>query len=219
MTLTLLDVIGHLSFGLTALSFWVRDMLLLRGLAIVSGVVGIGYNYLIPAGPLWLVIFWLTVFVLINSARIIGLVLERRAVRFTEEEAELYETVFRSFSQVEFMKMLRLARWDTVEGGTRLAREGEPLDDLVLLYNGQAVVARDGVVIAKVRDGAMIGEISYLQGGTATATVTTTAASRVVTWPKSALRDLLRRNPNMDIALRQAFSLDMTRKLAAQQTA
>lgn len=216
ISLTFLDVIGHLSFGLTALSFWVRDMVLLRGLAIASGIVGVAYNYLIPAGPLWLVIFWLTVFVAINLVRIVGLILERRDVDFTEDEAELYETIFKSFSQVEFMKLMRLANWSTADEGTPLARENQLLDDLILIYNGAALVAREGAVIARVKDGAMIGEISYLRGGTATATVTTTNRCRLVTWHKAALRDLLRRNPSMDIAMRQAFSLDMTRKLAEQ---
>ena len=84
MTFTLLDLVGHTSFLLTALSFYVRDMVLLRILAIGSGVVGVGYNYFLPAGPLWLVIFWLTVFVLINLTRIVGIVFERREVSFTD---------------------------------------------------------------------------------------------------------------------------------------
>ena len=42
MSLTLLDAVGHVSFLLTALSFFVRDMIVLRGLAIVSGLVGVG---------------------------------------------------------------------------------------------------------------------------------------------------------------------------------
>ena len=67
MTLTFLDMTGHLSFALTALSFYVRDILFLRGLAIVSGLVGIVYNYSLPTGSLWLVIFWLAVFIAINS--------------------------------------------------------------------------------------------------------------------------------------------------------
>jgi len=41
MSLTLLDVVGHASFALTALSFYVRDMMVLRALAIVAGLVGV----------------------------------------------------------------------------------------------------------------------------------------------------------------------------------
>ncbi|MGY8958792.1 MAG: hypothetical protein ACKVKG_04535, partial [Alphaproteobacteria bacterium] len=66
MSLSFLDIVGHTSFLLTALSFYVRDMMVLRALAVVSGVVGVAYNYWLPAGPLWLLIFWLGVFVGIN---------------------------------------------------------------------------------------------------------------------------------------------------------
>ena len=90
MSLIIFDIIGHLSFGLSALSFLMRDILLLRVLAIISGILGIGYNYFIPEGPLWLVISWLFVFLLINLGRIVMLYLERRSVSFTDEERELY---------------------------------------------------------------------------------------------------------------------------------
>ena len=38
MELTLVDVIGHLAFLLTAISFYLKDILLLRFLAIVGAV-------------------------------------------------------------------------------------------------------------------------------------------------------------------------------------
>ena len=69
--LSFVDAVGHLSFVLSALSFIMRDMLMLRSVALVSAAVGIYYNYAIPAGPLWLVIFWLSVFSAIHIYRIV----------------------------------------------------------------------------------------------------------------------------------------------------
>jgi hypothetical protein len=100
---TLLSLVGHLSFGLTALSLAMRDMLLLRVLGVASGLFGVGYNYFVPGGPLWLVIFWLGVFLAIHLWRIIEIVVERRAIRFSDEEQVLHATVFRGFDAVEFM--------------------------------------------------------------------------------------------------------------------
>lgn len=217
MTLTLLDLAGHFSFALSALSFALRDMLLLRGLAIASGIVGIGYNYSIPAGPLWLVIFWLAVFVAINAARIVGIYAERRAVAFSDEEAELHETLFRDFSAVEFGKPMRVGEWRGAPEGHAFAKQGGAIEGLKLLYNGEVAVARDGAEIARVRDGAMIGEMSFLRGGAATATVTATRPCRYVYWPKEALRKLLARNPSMDIAMKHVLSMDLTRKLAGPE--
>ena len=82
-----LDLVGHTSFILTALSFYVRDMIFLRSLAIVSCIVGIVFNFYKFEDP-ELVIFWLSVFICINGYRIIGIILERRSISFNEEEIE-----------------------------------------------------------------------------------------------------------------------------------
>ncbi len=215
MTLTLLDLVGHTSFLLTAMSFYVRDMVLLRVLAIGSGIVGVAYNYFLPAGPLWLVIFWLSVFVLINVTRTVGLVMERRKVTFTEEEAELHETQFKNFSPVEFMKLLRIAEWKNAPEGEVLATEGEIVGGLKLLFNGEVSIARGEEEIGKAHDGAMIGEMSFLKGGQANATVTATTNCRYLYWSGDELKKLLQRNPSMDLAMRHVFSMDLLRKLSA----
>ncbi|MFT6580578.1 MAG: hypothetical protein ACJAU6_001007 [Alphaproteobacteria bacterium] len=213
MSLSFLDIVGHTSFLLTALSFYVRDMMVLRALAVVSGVVGVAYNYWLPAGPLWLVIFWLGVFVAINVVRIVGIVLDRRSIDFNEEEAELHETVFQNFSPVEFRKLMRIGEWRNAAQGDQLTAQGAIVGGLNLLFNGEVLVERDGAEIGRARDGAMIGEISFIQGGPATATVSATKPCRYVSWSGDELRKLLTRNPSMDIAMKHVFSIDLMRKL------
>lgn len=190
------------------------DILILRAVAVASGLVGIAYNYFIPFGPLWLVIFWLAVFIIINGFRIVGIIVEHRAIDLSDEERELHETVFQGFSPVEFMKLMRAGEWITTEGGYCFARQGRELDGLTLLYNGEVAIERNGEEIGRVKDGSMIGEISFLQGGAATASVTATRPCRYVVWSKDGLRQLLKRNPSMDIAMKHVFSMDLTRKLA-----
>ena len=213
MELTLWAFFGHASFALTAVSFYVKDILVLRALSICAGAVGIMYNYLVPAGPLWLVIFWLCVFMAINGLRIAHLYYERRRVVFSEEERELHETVFQNFAPVEFMKLLRLGEWREAGAGTVLAVEGEEVDSLTLIYNGEVVIEKDGAEIARSRDGTLIGEMSFIQGGVATATVKAAGPTRYLAWPKEELRKLLKRNPAMDVAMNSVFSIDLTKKL------
>ena len=214
MHFTPIEMIGHFSFALTAISFYLKDILLLRALAIVSGLIGIYYNYYLPVGPLWLSIFWLSVFAAINAWRIVGILTERAAIRFSEEERELYETLFRHFAPVEYMKLMRLAQWREAAEGEVFAETGKPLDGLRLLFSGEVAVTRDGKEIGRSRDGALIGEMSFIQGGGATATVTTLRPCRYVFWPKAELQGLLRRNPSIDVAMTHVFSLDLTRKLS-----
>ena len=144
MELTLVEFIGHLAFLLTAISFYLKDILLLRFLAIVSALVGIGYNYFMPVGPLWLPIFWLGVFTAINLWRIVGILAERYSIQFNEDEQELYETIFKDFSPVEYMKLIRIAEWRDAAEGLVFASEGEAVDGLRLLFSGEVSVARDG---------------------------------------------------------------------------
>ena len=59
----------------------------------------------------------------------------------------------------------------------------------------------------------MIGEISFIRGGQASATVSATTASRIIRWSSDDLNKLLMRNPSMDIGMKQVFSVDLTNKL------
>ncbi len=213
-TLTMVDAFGHLSFALIAVSYAVRDMLVLRVISVASGLIGLFYNYLLPGGTLWLAIFWISLFMIINSARIIGLYSEQRSISFSEDEKELYQTIFREFSPVEFMKLMRLANWKEIPQNEIIAREGEEFESLKFLFNGEVIIKKEGKDIARARDGAMIGEMSFLQGGNATATVQAAQPCRCVVWPKEKLKSLLKRNPTMDIAMNHVFSMDLTRKLS-----
>jgi len=62
----------------------------------------------VPGGPLWLVIFWLGVFMLIHAFRVIKIIRERRGIQFTDEERELHAMVFRGFDAVDFMRLLNV---------------------------------------------------------------------------------------------------------------
>ena len=215
MALSFLHIVGNLSFGLTALSFLMRDILLLRIFATISCLLGVAYNYFIPVGPLWLVIFWLSLFASINLVRIVMLIFENRGIKFSEEEQELYDTVFKNFAPIEFLKLLRVAEWRMSGEGEYLAFENQALDSLKLIYNGDAVVEKNGREIARLHDGRFVGELSYLQGtDNATAAVRTVRNTRYLSWQKEELRKLLKRNPTMNVAMNTLFQHDIIEKLS-----
>lgn len=208
------DLFGHLGFVLIALSFLVRDMVWLRLLSVASQVVLIIYNYFGPPEPLWLVIVWSLIFLAINLVQIWLLFRERRPIAFSEQERELYTTVFRSFTPVEYMKLLRIARWSRVEAGQPLATAGQQLDELLLIYNGEASVRRGDQVLARLKDGAFIGEMEFFSRKAATATVIADRPTAFLAWSQTDLRGLLTRNPAMLATLQSVFSTDMVQKLA-----
>ena len=63
------------------------------------------------------------------------------------------------------MKLFRCAQWQEVSPGSIIAQQGKVVDGVYLLYNGEVSVVRDGTEIGRPRDGALIGEMSFVQGG------------------------------------------------------
>ena len=120
---------SHMPFPLNELANWVQDIdvLWFRWLAVATSLVGIGYKILYPhETPLWMVVCWNIIFILINLIHIAILLQERKPVRFSEEEQELYDTLFYRFAPVEFSRLLRIADWCRGEAGERRASKGVP---------------------------------------------------------------------------------------------
>lgn len=204
----------HLASILTLLAYLVRDILWLRVLTIAASLAGITFNYYVPATPLWAVIYWNLVFIVINAVQIAIIIKERSGVSFTEEEKELYETLFKNFAPFEFMKLLRLGRWLEAKKGQTLTIEAEPLDSVMLIYNGLVSVETGGRQIGQMKDGSLVGEVSFITEGTATATVRALERTRYLSWSKEDMRRLLGRNPSMRFAMETLFSKELSKKLA-----
>ncbi len=68
--MTTIDLVGHFAFLIVALSLAMKDIIFLRILGILSGFVGIFYNYFVTTDPLWIPIVWLSIFIVINISMI-----------------------------------------------------------------------------------------------------------------------------------------------------
>ena len=211
--MTRYELAGHASFALIAISFLVKDILWLRVLSVAASMAGIAYNYFGPATPLWLVIYWNIFFLVINLTQIALILRERRGVEFTEEEREIYETIFYGFAPFEYMKLLRIGAWKQAEPGELLAVQDEEVDSIMLIYNGLAEVEIGGKKVAELKDGNLVGEMSYFTGGRATATVRVLQPTRYLAWKKTAMDALSQRNPSMQATLRAVLSIDLAKKL------
>ncbi len=204
---------GHLASILTMVAYLLKDILWLRLLTIASCIAGIAFNYFVPAEPLWSVIYWNLLFMVINIVQVAILIKERAGVRFTEEEKELHDTLFKNFAPFEFMKLMRIAEWREAKQGDVLAVEEQPLDAVMLIYNGLVRVEAQGKEVAQLTDGNFIGEVSFITGGGASATVRALQPTRYITWPKIEVTKLLNRNPSMRLAMQSVLSTDLSKKL------
>ena len=207
-------IAGHLASVLTMIAYLLRDILWLRFLTILSCFAGIVFNYWVPSEPLWSVIAWNSLFAVINIVQIAIIIKERTGISFTEEEKELHETLFKNFAPFEFMKLMRIANWHQISPGDVLAVEGQPLDSMMMIYNGRLAVEKQGVSFAELLDGNFIGEVSFISGGAATATVRAIEPTRYLSWKKKEIDALLKRNPSMRLAMQGMLSTDLSKKLS-----
>jgi CRP-like cAMP-binding protein len=77
---------------------------------------------------------------------------------------------------------------EDVPAGTVLIREGDQADVFFVLLSGAAVVERGGEPVACLEPEAIFGELALLTYQPRTATVTTTAPSRVLVVPEQTFR-------------------------------
>jgi CRP-like cAMP-binding protein len=78
-------------------------------------------------------------------------------------------------------------RFRRVQAGRTLVQQGEPGDELFLLFDGVLRVKVDGQPQADVGPGAILGEMALLQEGRRTATLRAVAPCRVAVVPKDRI--------------------------------
>ena len=188
---------GHLAFGLIAFSFLVKDILWLRLVSILASSFSVFYNWVIPAEPMWLAINWNFVFISLNLYHIAVLIYEKRPIKMAPKDKELYETLFKDLSPVEYLKITKIANWKKFKAGDTLIREAHLVTDLILIYNGTVDVMANGKKVAQLKDGQFVGEMSFLTEKSATATCVIKHDTECILWKQPEFKELLKRNPSL----------------------
>ena len=190
-------IAGHLAFGLIAFSFLVKDILWLRVVSILASLFSVFYNYIIPDQPMWLAINWNIVFVAVNLYHIAVIIYEKRPIKMAPKDKELYETLFRDLSPVEYLKVTKIAEWKKYKAGDTLIRQDHLVTDLILIYNGTVDVMVKGKKVAQLKDGQFVGEMSFLTEKSATATCVIKHDTECILWKQPEFKELLKRNPSL----------------------
>jgi len=200
------DLIGHLAFGLIAFSFLVKDILWLRLVSILASAFGMAYNYFIPANPMWIAIGWNGIFIGLNLYHIAVLVYEKRPIKMAPKDKELYQTLFKDMTPVEYLKISKIASWKKFTAGDVIIRQEHMVTDLILIYNGTVDVMVRDKKVAELRDGQFVGEMSFLTEKSATATCVVKHDTECLVWKQPEFKDLLKRNPSLYYTIQSLLS-------------
>ena len=208
-------IAGHLAFGLIAFSFLVKDILWLRTVSIIASLFSVFYNYFIPIEPMWIAIGWNFVFVTVNLYHIAVIIYEKRPVHMSPKHKELYETMFKNMTPVEFLKITKIADWLHFKPGEVITQQGRSVPDLNLIYNGTVDVAVDKEKVAELKDGQFVGEMSFLTEKPATATCIVKHDSEVLVWKQEQFKELLKRNPSLYFTIQSLLSAQVSSNLVS----
>ena len=197
---------GHFAFGLIAFSFLVKDILWLRIVSILASLFSVFYNWVIPIEPMWIPIGWNFVFVGLNLYHIAVIIYEKRPIKMAPKDKELYETLFKDLSPVEYLKISKVAQWKKYKSGETIIRQDHLVPDLILIYNGTVDVVVENKKVAELKDGQFVGEMSFLTEKTATATCIVKHNTECLVWKQPEFKELLKRNPSLYYTIQSLLS-------------
>lgn len=210
-----LDALVSVANVVYLISYSVRDILWLRILTVVGATLLMPY-YFLQTAPLWAPIGWNLVFVAINLYWITRLLLDRRPVPFTDDERRLYHLALQNMNERDAFKLFRMGTWVSEPAGTTLLTQGQPINTLSLIVEGEVSVHMDGVQVDTLRAGRFLGGIALLHRDTdfmTPVTVETTSPVRIIVWPFDDLDASLAKDTQLQIALEASLGLEISRFL------
>jgi len=144
-------------------------------------------------------------YILISFVGIARLYINSRMLRQTPEERAFITAHLPDLRREHVRSLLKRAEWQDLPAGETLCTQGQDLDRLFFLSEGEASVTIDGRPVGYCHD-CFLGELSFLTDGPATATVVTTTPSRVLVFKRANLQPLIARQPDIKLALIAGFS-------------
>jgi len=204
--------IVHLGALLYLAGFLFRNQIMLRALIIAGDFFFILYYLFAPDVPLWGGIFWSGMFMLANAV-MIGLILaDSMNFRLDKHEKRLSE-LLPDLSPGQFRKLLKIGRAETAASHLGITLEGKELEELFFVLDRNITIEKKGSRAAIPSD-TFIGEIAFLLGEPASATVTLEPGTPYFVWNKKQLKALMLAKPDLGNSLSLAMNKKMAQKIA-----
>lgn len=205
-----ISAVGHLNYVLVILSVSMSSMRWLRVFGIASGLVGVFYYGFLTADRISA--GWEFIFAMVNAVQLAIVLLSGRRRAADEDEKFFIETVMPTLEGNLRGQLLKRAKWKDCAAGEVLVTEGDPAPQLVFIARGAASVERGGVIVGVCGPGDFLGEMSFLTGRPASATVRVANDIRCCVYEPGEVRQLTRKHP----AIRQALEFSFNRNLVGK---
>jgi CRP-like cAMP-binding protein len=158
---------------------------------------------------------WMALLLAVSALMLVRRLWGNRAVRFTPEEQAMLDRLFAELPRNRARHLIDQGLWLNGKAGDVLTREGEKVDHLYYLAEGEARVVMTGSQVGTCRPGDLIGEITVLSGETASATVILNTAARFWCAPAEDLRPYVEAHDDIRRAIEHGFATVLKAKLRA----
>jgi CRP-like cAMP-binding protein len=158
---------------------------------------------------------WLGLLLFVSIAMSARRLWENRNVRFSADEKAMLERLFPDLPRSRARHLLDQGIWLGGKEGDVLTREGEKVDHLYYLAEGEARVFSMGSHVGTCGPGDLIGEITVLSGETASATVTLASPARFWCATADDLRPYVEMHEDIRRAIEHGFATVLKAKLRA----
>lgn len=192
------------------IGYLVRDELLLR-LLVTIGIICDVLFYVLQPIPLLPPVISSLILIAINLGILVILILERTTLAMSDREKRLF-AAFDTLTPGQFRNLRRLGQFHTTTARTEILTEGEMPATLYYVENA-GFELKKAELLAKADRPGFAGEIAFLNGSSASATVTLPPGTDYIVWSVADLRKISRRNRALGNALIARFSLDLAQKL------
>jgi hypothetical protein len=202
----------HVGYGLMLCALAARDILWLRGTLVLAQSVLSVYAWLIDVPS---IAAWNALFVVINTAWVIRILHDRRAVALPPELQALHARHFYALPPPEFLRWWGQGRRTTVEREV-LTTQGRFPEALFFVLDGTVRVSREGTHVTDLGPGHFVGEMSLITGRPATADAAALGPVELMRWDAAGLQKVRTGDPQLWTRIQSAIGQDLVVKIGRQ---
>jgi len=193
-------------------SYAVRDILWLRVLTVVAATLLIPY-YEMQIVPLKDAIEWNVVFIVVNCYWIVRLIIERRPVHLTPDEARLRALSFPSLTEREARALYETGAWKDIAPNTSVIAHDRDGHTFSVILRGDSDALYRGATISQLGEGQFVGLLDRAADVTGDLDVVTRTAMRVMCWQRETLQAFMAQRPDVALALERSVGYELQRLL------
>lgn len=210
--------IAQAAYGLTLLSYSVRNVAWLRALAIAAGCVAIFYGFNASREPMWIPIFWNLLFIIVNGVHLALSRWRARDVALGPLEEFLAKTVLMNFPQAEVRSFTALAGEGELPAGSQLIHFNTEISHLFCILKGKVDIMVKERKVAELGPGRFVGEMSLLTRSRTRADVIVAEDLKVLVWKHEDIEKWVNSDASRLGLLQSALGTQIVEELLRQQT-